>query len=119
MEKAILVVDDQPGICMLLKDILTEEGYYVETANNGKEGIDKINSFTFHLLMIDYHLPIFNGLEVLRQIKKTNHCIPTIMMSGMCEAVLADNIECANIVTIIGKPFNIKEVCRVVNSILG
>ncbi|WP_077298063.1 response regulator [Virgibacillus pantothenticus] len=119
MEKTILVVDDQPGICMLLTDILTEEGYRVETANTGKEGLEKINSSSFHLLMIDYHLPVLNAFEVLRQLEKTNNHIPAIVMTGMTETVIREKEDCNNIVTILSKPFNIKEVCQLVHSILN
>ncbi|RFA36735.1 response regulator [Virgibacillus dokdonensis] len=118
MKKTILVVDDQPGICMLLTDILTEEGYHVETASTGKEGLEKMNTSVYHLVLMDYQLPIFNAFEVVKQLEKPNNQIPVIVMTGMTEGIVREKEDCNNIVTILSKPFNIKEVCELVHSIL-
>ncbi|GGJ52854.1 response regulator [Virgibacillus salexigens] len=119
MKKEILVVDDQPGICMLLTDILTSEGYHVETAKTGKERLDKINNSSFHLLMIDYKLPIFNAFEVLRRMEAENRIVPTILMSGMTEDDIREKEDCSKIESVLSKPFNIHEVCKLVKATIG
>ncbi|GIP63691.1 hypothetical protein J32TS6_22460 [Virgibacillus pantothenticus] len=51
--------------------------------------------------------------------EKTNNHIPSIVMTGMTETVIREKEDCNNIVTILSKPFNIKEVCQLVHSILN
>ncbi|GAA0436412.1 MAG: response regulator [Bacillota bacterium] len=119
MKKKILIVDDQPGICMLLTDILTNEGYHVETAKTGKEGLDKVTSSSFQLLMIDYKLPIYNAFEVIRLMNQTGVSTRTIVMSGITEEVIRENEDCSNVESVLTKPFNIQEVCDLVKSIIG
>src|SRR5690625_527709 len=62
MQKEILVVDDQPGIRLLLTDIFENDGYKVNTAETGQEALDKIYKNFFDLIILDYKLPILDGL---------------------------------------------------------
>ncbi|MFC4024943.1 response regulator [Oceanobacillus longus] len=118
MPKEILVVDDQPGIRLLLNDILTSEGYRVSLAKTGKEALDKINQKSFDLMILDYKLPIIDGKEVLNILEKEKIDISVILMSGMAENI-REEIEKNNLVKkVIAKPFNIKDFCVYVEEIL-
>lgn len=116
--RKILVVDDQPGIRLLLHDILLNEGYHVATAKTGKEGLEKIRSGTFDLIMLDYLLPIVSGSEFLQQLEQDNISIPVILMSGMAENIKKLPEKHANIADILTKPFNIADVCKMAHMIL-
>ena len=72
MQKRILVVDDEPDIVKIIQIILgMEPGQYeVETANDGKEALSKINSFKPDLILLDEMLPLLRGGEVARMIKE-------------------------------------------------
>lgn len=117
MEKNILVVDDQPGIRFLLDEVFTNEGYQVTTANTGKEAIDQIHARKFDLIMLDYKLPVMDGLEVLCQMEKENINLPAILMSGLAEEIKEGEV-CRLVKHILAKPFNIMDVCKLVNDIL-
>ncbi|ASN04042.1 response regulator [Virgibacillus necropolis] len=118
MKKHILVVDDQPGIRFLLEEVLTNEGYQVTTANTGQEALDHGYSCTFDLMILDYKLPIMDGLQILHQLKKENILIPAILMSGLAEELMQEADSCSLIKHVLAKPFNIVDVCKIVNDIV-
>ena len=68
----ILVVDDQAGMRETLIDILEEVGYEVEAAVDGYGAIEKAEEQFFDIILIDIIMPGINGVEAIREIKKTN-----------------------------------------------
>lgn len=115
MKANILVVDDQAGILLLLKEILELEGYTVMTAKTGREALEAARNHIIHLILLDYIIPVKNGLEVVRQIEKENIPIPIIVMSGLPEKINESIKEYAQIVAILPKPFDIEEVTELVH----
>ena len=70
-EKAsILVIDDDPLLTASLKKILEREGYFVDIAHNGFEGITKAKSGFFHLVLCDIRMPALDGLMTIQHIKE-------------------------------------------------
>ncbi len=78
----ILVVDDDEGIRKVLKAILEEEGYVVDTAENGKEAIRKSNATFYNLALIDIRLPDTEGTKLLSAIKETTPKMVKIIITG-------------------------------------
>lgn len=117
-KKEILVVDDQRGICLLLTDILTGEGFRVTQANTGKEALDKINQKSFDLVILDYKLPIIDGKRVLEIMERDRKEIPVIVMSGMTENISVEVEKIKMVKKIIAKPFDIKDFCMQVKDVL-
>ena len=78
----ILVVDDDPGIRDMLKEVLDEEGYDVSTAEGGREAIDAVEAGLADLLMLDLKMPGMSGFGVLEAIRKFSD-IPIIIVSGL------------------------------------
>ena len=78
----ILVVDDDEGIRKVLKAILEEEGYVVDTAENGKEAIRKSNATFYNLALIDIRLPDMEGTKLLNAIKETTPKMVKIIITG-------------------------------------
>lgn len=118
MTKDILIVDDHAGIRMLLKEVLANEGYQVHTAATGKEAIECLLKQSYDLLLLDYQLPVYNGMEVMQRLASKEVQIPTIMMSGMPEQLEESEWLARHVQKIIGKPFNLKEVCELVHSVI-
>jgi serine phosphatase RsbU (regulator of sigma subunit) len=72
-----------------MKKILTYEGYCVFTASNGREAIEKLQSLYVDLIILDMHMPVMNGLEFLKLIRKKNYTNkPVLMVSGTQDADL-------------------------------
>lgn len=79
MEK-ILIVEDEEKIARFLELELQHEGYGVEKAVNGREGLDKALTGAYALMVLDVMLPELNGFEVLRRLRKSSD-MPVIMLT--------------------------------------
>jgi DNA-binding response OmpR family regulator len=90
----ILVIDDDRTIRETLAFALEQEGYIVDKAENGQEAIAKTNSNTYHLAIVDWRLPDFEGTKLLSQLKETTPNMVKIMLTGfpsMGNAIAAVN----------------------------
>ncbi len=119
MRRKILIVDDEVGIRLLLEDLLESEGYEVVTAQTGKEALNMIELHTFDLIMIDYKLPVMDGIEVVKQLNKENKTISTILMSGLAENIKDETEGLPNLIKVLSKPFNVLEVRDYINQVLA
>jgi DNA-binding NtrC family response regulator len=78
----ILIVDDDESIRKILSTILEDEGYIVETAENGKEAIDKSTMTFYNLALIDMCLPDIEGITLLARLKETVPRMRKIIITG-------------------------------------
>lgn len=90
MTARILVIDDDKKISSMMKRGLTFEGYEVEVANNGREGLMQILEQTPDLVILDVMMPGIDGLEVCRRLRKEGN-IPILMVTGRDS--VADRVE--------------------------
>lgn len=81
---SILVVDDDREIVRSLGKLLELEGYRVLTAFNGMEALDRLETDTVHLILLDVMMPQLNGLSALMRIRQ-KHNIPVIILSAKTE----------------------------------
>ena len=107
---SILIVEDEVKIARILHLELSHEGYEVDIAETGKEGLDKALNRPWDLILLDIMLPELNGIEVMRRIKKVDPSIPIILLTARNE--IPDKVtgldQGAN--DYITKPFEIEEV---------
>ncbi|WP_391209869.1 response regulator transcription factor [Psychrobacillus sp. L4] len=82
MKQRILVVEDEIHIAKILKIELEYEGYEVVVAIDGKSGLEVALLGKFDLILLDVMLPVINGLEILRRIRKENSRIPVILLTA-------------------------------------
>jgi two-component system, NtrC family, nitrogen regulation response regulator NtrX len=85
----ILVIDDEPGIRTVLRDVLQDEGYEVYAAEDGFQGIAALGSNSVDLVFLDVWLPNMGGIEVLRRIKEQYPDVEVIVISGHANINLA------------------------------
>ena len=88
----ILVIDDDEDIRTTFAAVLENEGYAVDTAENGKEAIEKSNNDLYRVALIDYRLPDMNGTELLTSLRETTPKMAKIMVTGY--PALQNAIEC-------------------------
>ncbi|WP_255585195.1 response regulator [Virgibacillus saliphilus] len=119
MQKKILVVDDQAGIRLLLTDLFTSKGYHVATATTGKEALEMINTSPFHLIIVDYRLPIYNGPEILDQLHQNEQEIPALLMSGLEESIKEEVSRYSQVKAVLTKPFDVDQMVEIVKSVIG
>lgn len=78
----ILIIDDERAIRRALREILEFEGFEIEEAENGKEGVDKAKSGGYEIIFCDIKMPLMDGMEVLDELLKSKVETPLIMISG-------------------------------------
>lgn len=79
---AILIIDDERSIRNVLKDILSNEGYTVEEAADGEEGLKKFKLAMYDAVLCDIKMPKLDGIDFLQKAKEVNGDVPIIMISG-------------------------------------
>ena len=85
----ILVIDDEPGIRTVLRDIFEDEKYTVYDAGDGIKGLEVLSSEVIHLVVLDVWLPGMGGIDVLKKIKEEYPEIEVIIISGHANIDLA------------------------------
>jgi len=78
----ILIIDDEKAIRKTLSEILSYEGYKLEEAGDGEEGLKKIKEKEYDVILCDIKMPKVDGIEFLEKAKELNPDIPIIMISG-------------------------------------
>lgn len=78
----ILIIDDERAIRKTLGEILSYEGYKIDEASDGEEGLKRFREKTFDVVLCDIKMPKLDGLEFLDKARETNPDIPIIMISG-------------------------------------
>jgi len=78
----ILIVEDEKRLAEILKKQLEESGYIADIANDGYSGKEMMSNSIYNLVILDINLPLINGYELCREIRKTNNNIPIIMLTA-------------------------------------
>ena len=115
----ILVVDDDEGIRKILEAILRGKGYHVDTAENGRQAIEKTNNYFYNVALIDVRLPDMEGTELLTKMKDTTPKMRKIIITGypsLQNAVEALNNE-AN--AYVMKPIDVKKTLETIREQLS
>lgn len=113
----ILIVDDDKNICELLRLYIEKEGFETKIANDGREALDTFSTWNPDLVLLDIMLPVLDGWQVCREIRKTSEC-PIIMLTAKGEVfdkVLGLELGADDYVV---KPFESKEIVARINAVL-
>jgi len=78
----ILIIDDEKAIRKTLGEILSYEGYKIDEAGDGEEGLKKFKDKEYDVILCDIKMPKIDGIEFLERVKESNPDIPIIMISG-------------------------------------
>lgn len=78
----ILIVEDEIGIANFLRDGLEDENYSVDVALDGNRGLDLATNRTYDLILLDWMLPGTSGLEITKQIRKSNKKVPIVFLTA-------------------------------------
>jgi two-component system, OmpR family, alkaline phosphatase synthesis response regulator PhoP len=87
MNLRILLVEDEPGLVLTVSDLLTAEGYEVETAADGESGLAKATAGKFHLAILDVMLPRKSGFDVCRELRQRGVDIAILMLTAKSQVV--------------------------------
>jgi DNA-binding response OmpR family regulator len=118
MGKTILVVEDDAGIRTILQDTLSSQGYHVISADNGIRGLELALELKPDLIILDVMLPLMDGFEICKRIRKEGITSPVLMLTVKDEEVdkvLGLELGADDYVT---KPFSLKELSARVKALL-
>ncbi len=114
----ILIIDDDPRICRLVVDALTNAGYETLEANDGAEGLRRARIDRPALIITDILMPQADGLEVIRALGRDPHRLPIIAISDGKPIFLRAAEKFGADMTL-AKPFGAEELVDAVRSLLG
>jgi len=110
MTVRVLVADDDPVACDLLREVLAKEGYEVEVAGGGREALEKGNQRSFDVALLDVWMPDLDGLEVLRGLKAVSPETIIIMMTAFGSIETAIQAIKEGAYDYVSKPFKLEEI---------
>mgnify|MGYP001489723365 CR=1 FL=1 len=114
----ILIVEDEPNMRLGLKDNLEFEGYHVDVAADGEEGLKSILANNYNLVLLDVMMPKLSGFDVCKRVREKNNKTPIILLTAKGEEidkVVGLEIGADDYVT---KPFSLRELLARVKAIL-
>jgi DNA-binding response OmpR family regulator len=118
--KRILVVDDEIMTRNLLFEVLSDRGFKVTLAKDGRDCLNQMKKNRFDLLITDIHMPRLDGIEMLRRMKRDKRREKVIVISGMAgEPIDLDRKDILPIFTMLQKPFQINRFLAAVLAVLA
>lgn len=109
-DESILVVDDERQICELLKKYLTNQGFRVQTAQDGPTALAMADLERPQLIVLDIYMPGMTGIEVLRRLRAKKFPGGVMMLTGCEEHTLLKEALDLGSLDIIGKPFDLERI---------
>ena len=120
MAKNILIVDDAAFMRMMIKDILTKNGYNVAgEAENGAKAMEKYNELKPDLVLMDITMPEVDGIQALKNIKASDPNAKIIMCSAMGQQAMVIEAIQSGAKDFIVKPFQADRVLEAVEKVIG
>ena len=120
MAKNILICDDAASMRMMIKDILTKNGYNVAgEAENGARAVEQYNTLKPDLVLMDITMPEMDGIQALKKIRENDSSAKVIMCSAMGQqAMVIESIQ-SGARDFIVKPFQADRVIEAVKKVVG
>lgn len=117
MSKKILIVDDERNIRTTLKMCLSGEGYEIDTAVNGEDGLEKAEKNKYDLIFLDIKMPGINGMEVLEELRNKENNSNIIIMTAY--GTIEDAVKAMKLhaVDFVPKPFTPEEIRETIKKV--
>lgn len=117
--RKLLIIDDEVGIIEEVRDFFAEEGFDVQTADSGKDGIKLIKEFQPDVLILDIKLPDISGLDVLKICKSSSPATKVIVVTGYVDQGIIDEAERLGRDAFLQKPFDLMCIVDEVEKLTG
>ena len=113
--KKILVVDDEPEVRQLMEHFLTERGYEVRIAENGRLALAALDTFMADVVLLDMHMPEMDGLETLKRPTVRSPSLPVIMVTVNDDVETTTHLLQMGAADYVPKPFNLDYLEQAIN----
>jgi len=116
----VLIADDDPDFLGNLKDVLEDSGFKVYQAKNGQEAIERVQEDKVDILILDFRMPILNGLETFLSLKEKGIALPTIIVTayGDVENSALEKLKGYCVNGILNKPFDPGNLINILNDLV-
>jgi len=120
MNKTILTVDDSPSMRQMVAFTLSQAGYHVIEACNGRDALDKLAGATVNLALTDLNMPVMDGIEFIRQMRANPafKYLPVLMLTTESQPEKKMAGKAAGATGWIVKPFTADQLVAVVNKVV-
>ncbi|MDZ4178968.1 MAG: response regulator [Coriobacteriia bacterium] len=118
MSKTVLVVDDAAFMRMMIRDILSKEGYVIHEAVNGRDAVEKYAEVSPDLVTMDITMPEMNGIDALRAIRAIDPAARVLMVSAMGQQKMIVEALESGAMDFLVKPFQPTKVLETVKKCL-
>lgn len=118
MRNRILLVDDEETIRYALRETLITEGYNVDVAENGFQALERFKVMPYDLLITDIKMPGMDGLQLVREVKKSNPCLKVISITAYGSLETVKEATRLGVAEFLSKPFKIQEIKDVIIRVL-
>ena len=115
---SVLTIEDDDAIRRGIVDSLTFAGYEVFEAADGEEGLKKAVQFEYDLLLLDLVLPVYSGLQILKEVRNTKPTLPIIMLTAKGDEDSRVNGLKAGADDYVVKPFSVRELLARVEAVI-
>ncbi len=122
MAKTILVIEDEKELCEILKDELGAQGYRVEIALNGQEGLDKLQDVEPDLIICDRSMPQMTGYQLLERLRGAYpqyRRIPFIFLTALSDPRDKSGVDHLEPTAYLAKPINFDKLSQTIKQALG
>lgn len=111
-QRKILLVDDEAGFTDLMRDLLQMDNYEVEVANDGQEGLEKVQSFMPDVIISDVVMPRLSGFEMFKRVKgiPETSSIPFLFITGFQDERVLAEARKVGFFGILRKPIDIEQI---------
>jgi CheY-like chemotaxis protein len=116
---SILVVEDLESVRELICLILEEDGYHVESASNGKEGLELFSVKHFDMVVTDLLMPVMSGSDMGEKMKRINKNIPIVLLTAWMMEYTESELHSKGIDYVVKKPFSEDQLRQLVSNELG
>ena len=106
----LLIVDDDPELLRFLLDELGEAGHHCSGCDNGQDALLRLRQESFDLVVMDWTLPDFSGVELCRRLRASNNTTPVLMLTARDDVDERVKALDAGVDDYLTKPFNLKEL---------
>ncbi|KPJ52142.1 MAG: hypothetical protein AMJ37_03465 [Dehalococcoidia bacterium DG_18] len=118
IEGNVLVVDDDPGVLELVKDVISAQRYKVVTVDSGERALDEVAKQHFDLIFLDLVLPGMSGVEVLSALKAKDKKAVVVIITGYGDDPIALEAMSLGPLFLIRKPFRTDDIIEVLNIVV-
>jgi len=102
----VLVVDDEPAVARVARDVLLGIGYQVDVCEGGRAALERFGPDRYDIVLLDITMPEVDGVEILRRLREVDPHVAVLLMTGHASATIRERLRDYPEVSVLSKPFS-------------